>query len=489
MVVHSWRVETTQPRTECIDVFGGETMRLQAAIYTRSEALVFAEGATATLCWQAPGMGSSWWSAPASIDGNEIVADWLPEYGGGPEYEVFLAVESAGASYRAVAQLTIRHAPGEIPNELPLPQRKIDFALVEIEHAPWSLSSHNHGKSDILGLTTDLAAKANRVADPVEGHLAALDSDGDPADSGIALADGQIPAAKVGGLAAVATSGAYSDLAGKPTIPTSLKCPKALSIVTYSQNGMSSSTSYDGSTARSLTVYPECRPILALSKMGSSALSLAAHRVYTYTATAGLPTGSGTVSFWYNGNSHVFGTLSYWPSTMSPGMLEATFDVTDPDNLTGIPKGLSLTTTVWPRMTLAFMGSDNMTSVTFASPDFSLQPAFWGGISILGRSIPSQVGNYLASAHTAGVDSISLGCPAQDCTIIANCIDSPLAVAMAQPQVYPYFVDDAGYQLGTLSSGYVYRLDIDSVGTVIRSPQGAMLNGYLRISRYALRTS
>ena len=58
----------------------------------------------------------------------------------------------------------------------------------------------------------------------------------------------KLAASLVSGLAAVATSGSYNDLSNKPTIPTSLKSPYALSWSGYS------SGSYDGSSAQSITI-------------------------------------------------------------------------------------------------------------------------------------------------------------------------------------------------------------------------------------------
>lgn len=58
----------------------------------------------------------------------------------------------------------------------------------------------------------------------------------------------KLAASLVSGLATVATSGSYNDLSNKPTIPTSLKNPYALSWSGYS------SGSYDGSAAQSITI-------------------------------------------------------------------------------------------------------------------------------------------------------------------------------------------------------------------------------------------
>lgn len=58
----------------------------------------------------------------------------------------------------------------------------------------------------------------------------------------------KLAASLVSGLATVATSGSYNDLSNKPTIPTSLKNPYALSWSGYS------SGSYDGSAAKSITI-------------------------------------------------------------------------------------------------------------------------------------------------------------------------------------------------------------------------------------------
>ena len=380
---YAWRVETTQPRVQGIDIFSGESVRLRAAIYIMAQPAAFPDGATAALYWQAPGMGSSWWTASASIDGNEVFADWLPEYGGGPEYEVFLAVDGEGATYRAVARVAIRHAPGEIPNELPLPQRKIDFALVEIENAPWALATHSHAESDIADLASDLAAKADRAENPVAGHLASLDSDGDPADSGIALANGLIPAASVAGLAAVATSGAYSSLTGRPTIPTvpsALKCPSYLSLTIDG-----TAISYDGSAARSATINTFLAPT-TISKMNNN-LSLPQGCASYYKASA-----SNTLTYAMNGRTHVFGTFTVlWMGSSVTIYLT----VTDPDglimvapgqytgmNMVGQPVTFSTysTTSSWRFMSISGISSTQSNPSTWQyilRPDSSPVPALF----------------------------------------------------------------------------------------------------------------
>ena len=75
---------------------------------------------------------------------------------------------------------------------------------------------HTHEQADITGLTAALNGKAS-TSHNHDADYAAIDHDH---DSDYAAAGHTHTAGEVSGLAAVATSGAYSDLSGTPSIPS-----------------------------------------------------------------------------------------------------------------------------------------------------------------------------------------------------------------------------------------------------------------------------
>lgn len=103
-----------------------------------------ADGADVRLWYQTNGMGSAWWSAPATFDGSTITASFGPAQDcGADRVSLFFGAPS---NVFASAVLRLTHAPGFDPASLPLPVPVLDFAAVELRNLSaltngWSFGS------------------------------------------------------------------------------------------------------------------------------------------------------------------------------------------------------------------------------------------------------------------------------------------------------------------------------------------------------------
>lgn len=103
-----------------------------------------ADGADVRLWYQTNGMGSAWWSAPATLDGSTITASFGPAQDcGADRVSLFFGAPS---NVFASAVLRLTHAPGFDPARLPLPVPVLDFAAVELRNLSaltngWSFGS------------------------------------------------------------------------------------------------------------------------------------------------------------------------------------------------------------------------------------------------------------------------------------------------------------------------------------------------------------
>ncbi len=103
-----------------------------------------ADGADVRLWYQTNGMGSAWWSAPATFDGSTITATFGPAQDcGADRVSLFFGAPS---NVFASAVLRLTHAPGFTPSSLPIPVPALDFAAVELRNISaltngWSFGS------------------------------------------------------------------------------------------------------------------------------------------------------------------------------------------------------------------------------------------------------------------------------------------------------------------------------------------------------------
>ena len=123
-----------------------------------------ADGADVRLWYQTNGMGSAWWSAPATFDGRTITATFGPAQDcGADRVSLFFGAPS---NVFASAVLRLTHAPGFSPSSLPIPVPALDFATVELRN----LSALTNGWS--FGSTIDLTDSTN-YTDSALGAFAA----------------------------------------------------------------------------------------------------------------------------------------------------------------------------------------------------------------------------------------------------------------------------------------------------------------------------
>lgn len=142
-VPRDWVADVSKPSVVPLSWHRGETAALRCKL-VRDGRPFDPAAVSAAIYWQTNGMGDLWWSAPATIASNVLSATWTPDMDPGAS-PISLFIGAADASgdriYSPAASLRILHAPGAVPNELPLPARAIDFATVSVTNAPWALAS------------------------------------------------------------------------------------------------------------------------------------------------------------------------------------------------------------------------------------------------------------------------------------------------------------------------------------------------------------
>ena len=117
-------------------------------------------------------MGSAWWSAPATLEGDVITATFGPAHDTGADrVSLFFGAPS---NVFASAVLRLTHSPGFAPASLPLPAQSIDFSAVEILNAPWATPAL------VSSATNDLSSRVAAAYAPLSalrGYVARADED------------------------------------------------------------------------------------------------------------------------------------------------------------------------------------------------------------------------------------------------------------------------------------------------------------------------
>ena len=175
-----WTVETSRVQPAMYDAYQGETLELEAVMQSYGKPFAIS-GEDVRLFWQTNGMGSAWWSAPASVkvgrsgERDTYAASWTPSMDAGAGvYSCFLG--QAGGNYRAEFRLRLRPSPGAVPNTLDLPRRTIDFATVEVLNPPWSSSdsdriSDGEHRIDADGKVYEMRATSEWTFSDGRGHV------------------------------------------------------------------------------------------------------------------------------------------------------------------------------------------------------------------------------------------------------------------------------------------------------------------------------
>lgn len=130
-----WTVETSRVQPVTFEAYHGETLELEASLqsYGKPVADTLQD---ARIYWQTNGMGSAYWSAPASAEGGVLRATWTPAMDtGAAAVNGFIGV--AGEIYRASFQLRLRPSPGAEPNLLTVPPAILDLSKTVVINPPW----------------------------------------------------------------------------------------------------------------------------------------------------------------------------------------------------------------------------------------------------------------------------------------------------------------------------------------------------------------
>ena len=197
-----WTVETSRVQPVTFEAYHGEALSLEATLqsYGKPVADTLQD---VRLYWQTNGMGSAYWSAPASASGNVLRATWTPAMDTGAN-AVYGFIGVAGENYRASFQLRMRSSPGAVPNELELPRKHIDFAEVEVKNAPWASAT-------IVHAVFAAADNARMTATNALAKATAAQSSADAAQRSADAATDDIEAAKTSAQEALAyASGVYN---------------------------------------------------------------------------------------------------------------------------------------------------------------------------------------------------------------------------------------------------------------------------------------
>ena len=115
----SWDARPGNPAPASFDRYHGEAIDFSATFRGFGE-LPFAPGADIRLWYQTNGMGSAWWSVPATIQSNVLSATWSPALDPGAD-RVSLFFGAPSNAY-AAAVLRLRHSPGFAPGSMPDPE-------------------------------------------------------------------------------------------------------------------------------------------------------------------------------------------------------------------------------------------------------------------------------------------------------------------------------------------------------------------------------
>ena len=164
-----WEVDLAAqpPKVFALQRPRGETYELKAVLKRHGKPF---EPAITNACiyWQTNGMENLYWSAPASVSNNVLRAYWLPEMDPGAT-TVRGYIGDHGHIYAAAFQFRFIASPGALPNELPLPQKVIDFKKVRVLNPPWSGDVDTNAVREIVRETVAGAAR------PLPPYLHELD--------------------------------------------------------------------------------------------------------------------------------------------------------------------------------------------------------------------------------------------------------------------------------------------------------------------------
>lgn len=161
-----WTVETNRVQPAQFEAYHGETIEFEATVNTYGKPLEAAFNPA--FYWQTNGMGSAYWTAPATLSNHVLRATWSPTNDvGASVYSCFIGCP--GEIYRAAFQLRLRPSPGAVPAELPLPVKTLDFAQVQVLNSPYFTRQETDDRiRELAVVPTDWATVSNRAMNAVQ---------------------------------------------------------------------------------------------------------------------------------------------------------------------------------------------------------------------------------------------------------------------------------------------------------------------------------
>lgn len=162
-----WTVETSRVQPAQWEGYHGETIEFAATMQSYGKPLAITNDLIG-IYWQTNGMGSAYWTAPAVLSNHVMTARFTPSMDvGAPVYSCFIG--APGEIYRAAFQLRLRPSPGAVPAELPLPVKTLDFAQVQILHAPYYSKAETDAKIiELAPAPGNYATVSNRAMTAVQ---------------------------------------------------------------------------------------------------------------------------------------------------------------------------------------------------------------------------------------------------------------------------------------------------------------------------------
>lgn len=130
---NAWDVDLQRNPPAVIDVWRGETLALCARTGITNLP------ASAEFLWKSPGMGTSWYATNAvATASGDVTAVFAPSMDSGAASYAFFFRVGSGDLYRPRGTLKMQDSPGATPNEIPIPPRVLDFAIVTVLNPPWA---------------------------------------------------------------------------------------------------------------------------------------------------------------------------------------------------------------------------------------------------------------------------------------------------------------------------------------------------------------
>ncbi len=170
-----WNVETSRAQPARYDVYRGETLQLSADLTSYGQPVAMA--GTAALYIQTNGMGSAWWTVPATVSSNRIDATLSPSSYPATATTLNCFLGGPATSYRAAFVLRILGAPGPAPNTVSPPVVTLDYDEITVLNPPyWTRDEADarYGGSSITAtvVTNIAAAVVERDAIPKSNGVA-----------------------------------------------------------------------------------------------------------------------------------------------------------------------------------------------------------------------------------------------------------------------------------------------------------------------------